>query len=75
MVSRVLVGVRESGMRQKTFRPYGQDSLLLMPPSVRDWVKPDGLADFIDERSRRSISPHASPPRTSRGACRPITRR
>jgi transposase len=36
-------------MRTKTFRPYDQDSLLLMPPSVRDWVKPDGLAAFIDD--------------------------
>jgi len=29
-------------MRTKTFRPYDQDSFLLMPPSVRDWVDPDG---------------------------------
>jgi transposase len=36
-------------MRQKTFRPYDQDSLLLMPPSVRDWVASDGLAAFIDD--------------------------
>ena len=36
-------------MRTKTFRPYDQDSLLLMPPSVRDWVEPDGLAAFIND--------------------------
>lgn len=36
-------------MRSKTFRPYDQDSLLLMPPSVRDWVEPDGLAAFISD--------------------------
>ena len=36
-------------MRTKTFRPYDQDSLLLMPPSVRDWVEPDGLAAFISD--------------------------
>lgn len=36
-------------MRTKTFRPYDQDSLLLMPPSLRDWVKPDGLAAFISD--------------------------
>jgi transposase len=36
-------------MRTKTFRPYDQDGLLLMPPSVRDWVKPDGLAAFISD--------------------------
>jgi len=38
----------ESVMRTKTFRPYAQDTLLLMPPSVRDWVDPDGPVAFID---------------------------
>ena len=38
----------ESAMRSKTFRPYDQDTLLLMPPSVRDWVTPESLASFID---------------------------
>jgi transposase len=41
--------VRESLMRTKTFRPYDQDSLLLMPPSVRDWVPADSLAAFLDD--------------------------
>ncbi len=41
--------VRELVMRSKTFRPYDQDSLLLMPPSVRDWVPADSLAAFIDD--------------------------
>ena len=41
--------MRESRMRQKTFRPYDQDTLLLMPPSVRDWVPADGLAAFIND--------------------------
>ena len=36
-------------MRQKTFRPYDQDTLLLMPPSVRDWVPADSLAAFIND--------------------------
>ncbi len=49
MASRALVRVRESGMRSKTFRPYDQDSLLLMPPSVRDWVPADSLAAFIND--------------------------
>jgi transposase len=40
--------VPESIMHAKTFRTYDQDTLLLMPPSVRDWVEPDGLAAFID---------------------------
>lgn len=39
----------ESLMRTKTFRPYDQDTLLLMPPSIRDWVDPDGLAAFISD--------------------------
>jgi transposase len=36
-------------MRSKTFRPYDQDSLLLMPPSLHDWVDPDGLAAFLSD--------------------------
>ena len=39
----------ESAMRTKTFRPYDQDTLLLMPPSVRDWVAPDSLPAFISD--------------------------
>lgn len=49
MASRALVRVRESAMRTKTFRPYDQDTLLLMPPSVRDWVPADSLAAFIND--------------------------
>jgi len=36
-------------MRQKTFRPYDQDSLLLMPPSLHDWVDPKGQAAFLND--------------------------
>ncbi len=36
-------------MHQKTFRPYDQDSLLLLPPSLHDWVDPDGLAAFLSD--------------------------
>ena len=36
-------------MRTKTFRTYDQDTLLLMPPSIRDWVDPDGLPAFISD--------------------------
>ncbi|MGB6853851.1 MAG: IS1182 family transposase [Thermoanaerobaculia bacterium] len=39
----------ESVMRTKTFRTYDQDTLLLMPPSIRDWVDPDGLPAFISD--------------------------
>src|ERR1035437_2928175 len=49
MASRALVRVRGSGMPQKTFRPYDQDSLLVMPPSVRDWIPSDDLAAFIND--------------------------
>ena len=49
MASRALVRVRESVMRTKTFRPYDQDSLLLMLPSLHDWVDPDGLAAFLND--------------------------
>ena len=36
-------------MREKTFRPYDQDTLLLLPPSLHDWVDPDGLAAFLSD--------------------------
>ena len=36
-------------MRTKTFRAYDQDTLLVMPPSVRDWVAPDSLPAFISD--------------------------
>src|SRR5450759_2314809 len=36
-------------MRTKTFRPYDQDSLLLMPPSLHDWVDPEGLPAFLND--------------------------
>ena len=36
-------------MRTKTFRPYDQDGLLMMPPSLHDWVDPDGLAAFLND--------------------------
>jgi transposase len=49
MASRARGWVRESGMRTKTFRPYDQDTLLLMPPSVRDWVGPDSLPAFLSD--------------------------
>jgi hypothetical protein len=46
--------VRVLVMRTKTLRPYDQGALLLLPPSVRDWVDPDGLAaslgDLVEER-------------------------
>ena len=33
----------------KTFRPYDQHTLLLMPPSLRDWVADDGLAAYLND--------------------------
>src|SRR3989441_6821556 len=35
--------------RMKTFRPYEPDQLLLMPPSLGDWVPEDHLARFVSE--------------------------
>jgi transposase/IS5 family transposase len=36
-------------MRTKTFRPYDQDTILLMPPSLHDWVDPEGLPAFLND--------------------------
>jgi len=33
----------------KTFRPYEPDQLLLLPPSLADWVPEDHLARFVSE--------------------------
>ncbi|MDQ6790183.1 MAG: transposase [Candidatus Dormibacteraeota bacterium] len=33
---------------EKTYLPYDQDQLLLLPPSVREWVKPGDRAHLID---------------------------
>jgi len=33
----------------KTFRPYAPDQMLLLPPSVRDWVPEGDLAHFISD--------------------------
>ncbi|MFZ1061450.1 MAG: transposase, partial [Candidatus Rokuibacteriota bacterium] len=33
----------------KTYRPYDPDQLLLMPPSLRDWLPPGHLAFFISD--------------------------
>lgn len=33
----------------KTFRPYEPDQMLLMPPSLQDWVPEDHLARFISD--------------------------
>ena len=34
---------------QKTFRPYDPDQMLLLPPSLRDWVPAGDLAHFISD--------------------------
>ena len=34
---------------QETFRPYDPDQMLLLPPSVRDWVPVGDLAHFIND--------------------------
>ena len=49
MASRQVWRMPESVMRTKTFRTYDQDTLLLMPPSIRDWVDPESLPAFISD--------------------------
>ena len=49
MVTERVWHMPESLMRTKTFRSYDQDTLLVMPPSVRDWVTPDSLPAFISD--------------------------
>lgn len=34
-------------MPTRTFRPYEPDQLLLLPPSLRDWLPADHLAYFV----------------------------
>jgi len=36
-------------MLHKTFRPYDQHTLLLMPPSLTDWVADDGLVAYLND--------------------------
>jgi hypothetical protein len=33
----------------KTFRPYDPDQILLLPPSVNEWVPEGDLAHFIGD--------------------------
>ncbi len=33
----------------KTFRPYDPDQLLVLPPSVREWLPPDHLVYFVSD--------------------------
>ena len=61
-------------MRTKTFRPYDQDSLLLMPPSLHDWVDPEGLPALLNDLADELDLAPSSPPTTSRGGCRRTTR-
>jgi transposase len=34
---------------KKTFRPYDPDQMLLLPPSVRDWVPDGDMAHFVSD--------------------------
>ena len=40
-------GVEDVGM--KTFRPYQPDQLLLLPPSIQEWLPEGHLARFVGE--------------------------
>src|ERR1019366_5684513 len=43
-----LEGARISYTHQD-LRPYDQDTILLMPPSLHDWVDPEGLPAFLND--------------------------
>jgi transposase len=43
------VGSVDNAAMAKTFRPYEPDQLLLMPPSLADWVPEDHLARFVSD--------------------------
>ena len=62
-------------MRTKTFRPCDQHSLLLMPPSLHDWVDPAGLPAFVSDLVDELDLARSWPPTTSPGGCRRTTRR
>ena len=33
----------------KTFRPYDLSQLLLLPPDLREWLRPDHLALYVSD--------------------------
>src|SRR5262245_45685766 len=39
--------VADNAAMAKTFRPFNRDQMLLMPPSLHDWVSEDHLARFV----------------------------
>ncbi len=42
-------GSVDNGGMAKTYRPYEPDQLLLLPPSLADWVPEDHLARFVSD--------------------------
>ncbi len=49
MPAAVRRGLGQWIMLHKTFRPYDQHTLLLMPPSLADWVADDGLVAYLND--------------------------
>jgi len=49
MVSATEQVTHTNARRTKTFRSYHQDQMLLMPPSLDDWLPDDHIARFISE--------------------------
>ena len=49
----------ESATKKKKFRPYQPDQLMLLPPSLSDWLPKDHEVDFevhaVDSMDRRKI--------------------
>ena len=39
----------ESMMKEKKFRPYQPDQLMILPPSVNEWLPEDHLVYFLDD--------------------------
>ncbi len=46
-------------MTERTFRPYDPDQLLVLPPSLRDWLPTDhvaySVADLVEEMDMQPI--------------------
>ncbi len=60
---------------EKTFRPFDPDQVLLLPPSLDDWLPAEHLARFVaelvDEHLDLSRIPRRLPRRARRAAVRP----
>jgi hypothetical protein len=74
-VESVAAPKREKSPVDKTFRSFEPDQILLMPPSLNEWLPEDHLARFVAELvdAVLDLSP-ISPTTPRRGATRLMTR-